>query len=103
GGEAFIPDLTADRAHPIEAADRWLVVRRMVDAPSRAVRPVHANPVAQSAAEQHVAGHAERLRLGVEERVLDSSHRQRYDAAPTRPRNRVQLSPNLLVLSNPLS
>ena len=50
------------------------------------MRPVDADAVADLAAEQFVAGHAERLGLGVEQRVLDRAQRQRHDAAGGRPR-----------------
>ena len=58
----------------------------MVDAPGRAVRPVDPDAVAHLAAEQLVAGHAQRLGLGVEQRVLDGAERLRHHAAGGRPR-----------------
>jgi hypothetical protein len=45
------------------------------------MRPVYADAVADLAAEQFVAGHAERLGLDVEQRVLDRAKRQRHHAA----------------------
>ncbi len=45
------------------------------------MRPVHPDAVADLAAEQFVAGHAEQLGLGVEQRVLDGAERQRHHAA----------------------
>ena len=53
----------------------------MIDPPRGAVRPVHADAVAHLAAEQLVDRHAQRLGLGIEQRILDGAHRLRDDAA----------------------
>jgi hypothetical protein len=45
------------------------------------MRPVDPNPVADLAAEQFIAGHAEQLALGVEQGVFDGAERLRHDAA----------------------
>src|SRR5882757_2519040 len=75
----------------------------MVDAPGRAMRPVDANFVADLATEQVVAGHAERLGLDVEQRVLDGAERQRHHAAGGRPRRGEQFRVDPLVLERILA
>ena len=62
------------------------------------MRPVDPDAVAHLAAEQLVAGHAERLGLGVEQRVLDGAERLRDDAAGRGPRRRSKLGVDALVL-----
>ena len=52
------------------------------------MRPVDPDPVAHLAAEQHVARHAERLGLGVEQRVLDRAETLGDDPARCRPGQR---------------
>ena len=54
----------------------------MVDAPGRAMRPVDPDAVADLAAEQFVAGHAQHLGLGVEQRVFDRAQRLRRSTPP---------------------
>src|SRR5581483_4106229 len=49
-GELLFAHLAADRLDAIEAFDRGLVPRRMVDAPSGTMRPVNPHPVADLAA-----------------------------------------------------
>src|SRR5258708_15457488 len=75
----------------------------MVDAPGRAMRPVDANFVADLAAEQVVAGYAERLGLDVEQRILDGAERQRHHAAGGGARRRKQLGIDSLVLEGVLA
>ena len=55
------------------------------------MRPVDPDAVADLAAEQFVAGHAEQLALGVEQGVLDGAERQRHHAAGGGARRRGQL------------
>src|SRR6266702_152458 len=62
-GETFFAHLAADSLDAVEIGDRGLEPVRMINAPSRAMRPVHPYAVADLAAEQIVAGHAERLGL----------------------------------------
>ena len=66
------------------------------------MRPVERNAVAQLAAEQRVARHAERLRLGIEQRVLDRGDRLRHHAAGGRPCRRVKLRIDALVIADRL-
>src|SRR6185295_3219692 len=58
--EALFAHFAPDGFDAIEAGDGRLEIPGMVDAPGRAVRPVDADAVADLAAEQVVAGHAER-------------------------------------------
>ena len=74
----------------------------MIDAPGGAVRPVERNAVAQLAAEQRVARHAERLRLGVEQRVLDRGDRLRHHAAGGGTRRGIKLGIDALVVADRL-
>ena len=62
------------------------------------MRPVDADAVAHLAAEQLVAGHAQRLGLGVEQRVLDRAQRLRDHAAGGGPRRAIELGKDALVL-----
>src|SRR5262249_35162828 len=71
--EAALAHFPADRLDAVEIADGGLVVARMIDAPGGTVGPVDANAVANLAAEQLVAGHAERLRLGIQQGILDGT------------------------------
>ena len=48
------------------------------------MRPVHADAVADLAAEEFVDRHAESPGLGIEQRVLDRAHGERDDAAGSR-------------------
>ena len=75
----------------------------MIDAPGRAMRPVERDAVAQLAAEQRIDRHAERLRLGVEQRVLDRRDRLRHHAAGGRPRRGVKLGIDALVIADGLA
>ena len=53
--EAPVAGLGADRPDSIETGDRRLVKIWVVDAPSRAMRPVDPHTVLQFAAQEHVA------------------------------------------------
>jgi hypothetical protein len=86
--------------HAVEVGDRGLEIGRMVDAPGRAVRPVDPDAVTHLAAQKLVAGHAQRLGLGVQKRVLDGAQRQGNDAARGRPRDRIELGVEALVLAD---
>ncbi len=55
--EAPVAGLGADRPDAIETGDRRLVKIWMIDAPSRAMRPVDPHLVPQFAAQEHVARH----------------------------------------------
>ena len=62
--------------------------------PRKIVRPFSGKAgqaIVKSAAEQVVAGHAERLGLDVEQRVLDGAERQRYHAAGGGPQVQISL------------
>src|ERR1700730_6665461 len=83
-GEFFLADFVSDRLDAIEIGDRRLVPVGVVDAPGGAMRPVDANAVADFAAEQFAAGHAEEFRFRVEQRVFDRSKRLRDHAAGSR-------------------
>ena len=83
-GEFLLADLAPDRLDAVEIGDRRLVPVGMVDAPGRAMRPVDPDAVADLAAEQFVAGHAEQLALGIEQGVFDRAERLRDDAAGSR-------------------
>src|SRR5262249_13787879 len=65
-GEFLLAHLVADGLDAVEAGDRRLVPVGMIDAPGRAMRPVDPDAVADLAAEQLVAGYAQRLGLDVE-------------------------------------
>ena len=101
--EAFFAYLATDSLHTVEIGDRRLEPVGMVDAPGRAVRPVHPDTVAHLAAEQVVAGHAERLGLDVKQRVLDRADRQRHHAAGGGPRRGKQLRVDPLMLVSVLA
>ena len=75
----------------------------MVDAPGGAVRPVDPDPVADLAAEQLVAGHAQRLGLGVEQGILDGAERLGDDAAGAGTRRPVEIGIDALVLADRLA
>ena len=102
-GEALFAHLAADRLDAVEIGDRRLEPVGMIDAPGRAMRPVDPDAVADLAAEQFVAGHAERLGLDVEQRVLDGAERQRHHAAGGRARRGKQFGVNPLVLERVLA
>src|SRR4051812_846488 len=85
GGKTFFAHLAADRLDAVEVGDRRLVVGRVVDAPSGAVRPIEPDALAHLAAQKLITGYTERLGLGVEERVLDRPHRLGDHAAGGRP------------------
>ncbi len=67
------------------------------------MRPVDPDAVADLASEQLVAGHAQRLRLDVEQRVLDGAERQRHHAARGRSCRRKQFRINPLMLEGVLA
>ena len=77
--ETAFTDLRSKGRDPLDVGDRVPVVLRQPDPPGSAVRPVHRHPVSHPAAEQVAAGDAERLRPGVEHRVLDRSDAHRHD------------------------
>ena len=74
----------------------------MIDAPRRAVRPVHSDAITYLAAEQLVAGHAQPFGLGIDQRVFDGPHRLRHHAAGTWPRDAIELRVNALMLADGL-
>ena len=96
--KAFFAHLAPDSFHAVEIGNRRLEPVGVVDAPGRAVRPVDPDAVADLAAEQLVAGHAQRLGLDVEQRVLDRAKRQRHYAARGRPRRGKQFRIDPLML-----
>src|SRR5271166_562018 len=97
-GEFLLAYLAADRLDTVEAFDRGLVPGGMIDPPGRAMRPVDANTVADLAAEELVAGHAQQLGLGIEHGVLDRTERLRDHAAGGRTRRRVEFGVGALML-----
>ncbi len=66
------------------------------------MRPVDADAVANLAAEQFVHRHAQTLGLGVEQRVLDRAHRQRYDSTGRRSRRASEFGVDALVCAHVL-
>ena len=101
--KAALPRLGADLPDAVEIGDRRLEEARVVDPPGRAMRPVDPDPVADLAAEQRVARHAERLRLGVEQRVLDRAEPLGDDPAGGRPGQAVELGVDALVVEHRLA
>ena len=67
------------------------------------MRPVERDAVAQLAAEEHVARHAERLCLGIEQRILDRGDRLRDDTAGGGTRRRIKLRVDALVIADRLA
>ena len=67
------------------------------------MRPVDPDTIADFAAEQFVAGHAERLGLDIEQRVLDRAERQRDHAAGGRACRGKQLRIDPLMLEGVLA
>src|SRR5262249_5182077 len=70
-----------NRLDAVEIGDGRLVPGGVIDAPGGAVRPVDPELIAYLAPEELVAGHAERLGLGVEQRILDGAERLADHAA----------------------
>ena len=101
--KALFAHLAADRLHALEVGDGRLEVGRMIDAPGRAVRPVDPDAVADLAAQKLVAGDAQRLGLGVQKRVLDGAQGEGNDAAGGRPRDRIELRVDPLVIADRLA
>lgn len=66
------------------------------------MRPVDPDTVADLAAEQLVAGDAERLRLGIEQRILDRTEGLRHHAAGGGTRRSEQFGKDALVLEDVL-
>ncbi len=102
-GELLLDHLAADRLDAVEVGDGGLVPTGVIDAPGRAVRPVHPNAIAHLAAQKLVDRHAQALGLGVEQRILDGAQRLRHDAAGARPRRAVELGIDALVLAHGLA
>ena len=74
--EPLLDDLAAERGDVVVRAELRRSRHLPRSRPRRpAVRPVHRDGVPRRAAEELVDGHAERLRLEVEQRVLDASER----------------------------
>ena len=96
--EALLAGIGAGPADAVEVGDRRCVVVGMVDAPARAVRPVDRHRVAMAAAEEVVHRDAERLRLRVEQRVLDRAERLAAQAVRRRPRGRRERAADRLVV-----
>src|SRR6202048_2880739 len=80
-----------------------LVQGRMINPPSRAVRPINPDTVAKLAAEERVARHAERLGLGVQQRVLDGAEPLGDTASGSRTGEAIQLGIDPLVVEHRLS
>src|SRR5450432_18 len=102
-GKFLLANLTPDRFHAIEVVDRRLVPAGMIDAPGGAMRPVDPDTIADLAAEQFVAGHAEQFCLGVEQSVFDRAQRLRHHAAGSGTRRGKKLRMDALVLKCILS
>ena len=66
------------------------------------MRPIHPDTVAQLAAEKRAARHAERLRLCVEQRILDGPEPLADDAASGRPGQAIELDIDPLVIEDGL-
>jgi hypothetical protein len=99
--EAPVAGLGADRPDSIETGDRRLVKIWVVDAPSRAMRPVDPHSVPQFAAEEHVARHLQRLGFGVEQSVLDGAQPLADDPAGGRPSQAIEFGVDSLVIEDP--
>src|SRR6201747_750352 len=69
----------------------------MIDAPGGAMRPVDPDAVANFAAEQFIAGHAEHLGLDVEQSIFDRAERLAHHAAGPRAGRCEQLDIDALV------
>src|SRR5438477_4228151 len=69
--ETLLAHLGADRLYSVEARDGGLVQGRMIYPPGGAMRPIDPDTVSHLAAEQGMARDPERLRLSVEQRILD--------------------------------
>ncbi len=96
-GKSFIADFPADCLDAVKIGDCQLVVGRMVDPPGGAMRPVHADAVADLTAEQLMDRHAEPSGLGIEQRIFDRTHGERDDAAGGRARGAVEFGVDALV------
>src|SRR5215831_2165580 len=101
-GELLLPHLAADGLDALQVGDGGLKEARVIDAPGGAVGPVDADAITYLAAEQLIAGHVERLGLGVEERVLDGTDGLGHHAAGARSGGAVKLRVDALVLAGPL-
>ena len=91
------PNITRDLANAVDVEDRrreMLGARAVRDA----VRPVDPDLVADLAAEQRIAGHTQRLRLRIEQRVLDRAERLPDDAAGARPGDVAKVLTDMLVM-----
>ena len=101
--EALLAHLGADRLYAVQAGDCGLVQGRMIYPPSRAMRPINPDTVAKLAAEERVARHAERLGLGVEQRVLDGAEPLGDNASGSRTGEAIQLGIDPLAVEHRLS
>ena len=94
---ALLPNITRDLANAVDVEDRG--VKCSVRAPVRdAVRPVDPDLVADLAAEQRIAGHTQRLRLCIEQRVLDRTERLPHHATGARPGDVAKVLTDMLVM-----
>ena len=82
----------AHRLNPIEIVNSRRVIVRLIDPPSRAMRPVEPDTVAHLTAEQLVTGYIERLPLSVEQCVLNRAQPLCHNAAGGRPRVTIKFS-----------
>ena len=95
--------LAADGLDPLQVGDGGLKEAWVVDAPGGAVGPIDADAIAHLAAEPLIAGHTERLGLGIEERIRDGTDGLRRHPAGARSRSAVKLRVDALVLAGALA
>src|SRR6185437_14020110 len=100
--KTLVARLRAERPDAVEIGDRRRIEFRAADPPGAAMRPVDPDAVAHLAAEQHVARDAERLGLGVEQRVLDRTQPLGDHTARGRTGRGVQLGIDALVVERAL-
>ena len=74
----------------------------MIDPPGRAMRPIDPYTIAHLAAEQDIARHAERLRLRVEQGILDRTEPLTDNASGGRPGETVELGKDPFVVEDVL-
>ena len=101
--EAFLAHFAPDGFNAIQIGDSWRVMRGVIDPPSRAVGPIHADAIANLAAEQFIHRHAQPLRLRIEQRVLDRPQGKCDDATRRRAGRAIQLGIDALVLADRLA
>ena len=74
----------------------------MIDPPGRAMRPIDPYTIAHLAAEQDIARHVERLRLRVEQGILDRTEPLTDNASGGRPGETVELGKDPFVVEDVL-